>query len=33
MIASPIKETEKELITLAKKLKKNELSVDIINLG
>lgn len=32
-VGSPIKETEKELETLAKKMKKNSVAVDIINFG
>jgi len=32
-IASPVSEDEKTLINLAKKLKKNSVAVDIINIG
>eukprot|EP01132_Coremiostelium_polycephalum_P001319 gene1319-1665_t len=32
-IGSPLKETKEELVTLAKRLKKNSIAVDIINFG
>ena len=32
-IASPIEESEKSLVALAKKLKKNEVAVDVVNIG
>ena len=32
-IASPVEESEEKLVSLAKKLKKNNIGVDIINLG
>jgi 26S proteasome regulatory subunit N10 len=33
IIASHIKEDEKNLVALAKKLKKNEIAVDIVSIG
>lgn len=32
-IASPLEDNEKNLVTLAKKLKKNEVAVDLVNIG
>ncbi len=32
-VASPVKEDEKSLVALAKKLKKNEVAVDVVNIG
>ena len=32
-VGSPIKESEKELVKLAKKMKKNNIAIDIINFG
>lgn len=33
MVASPLTETAKELEAIGKKLKKNQIAIDIINLG
>lgn len=32
-VASPVEESESKLVSLAKKLKKNSVGVDIINIG
>jgi len=33
MVASPVQESAKELEALGKKLKKNQIAIDVVNLG